>query len=411
MSAIAPDGGKLFSFHAPCPRGLEDALVDELRALGAGVERVVVAGVRFVADRETAWRVNLHSRIASRVLQQVAQAPYRSEDDLYRLARETPWELWHAPLATLRVDFNAVGSPLRSLQFAALRIKDGIVDRIREASGERPSVDTRRPERSVHLFVDAQQATLYLDWSGQPLFKRGWRVEGGDAPLKENLAAGLLATAHWQVQQPLLDPFCGSGTIAIEAADIASGLPAGRRRRFAFERFRGFDARRWQRLRDDAIAAAPALAARQGNAPILGSDISEAAVAFARQNLAASGLPATAVQWRQLDALHLTRPPGDGLIVTNPPYGERLDMKGRQSMADADRFWGEWGRVLKGGFAGWSACLFTSDLALPGRLRFKESRRTPLYNGAIECRLFRFDLYRGSRRADAAAPVQSTTQP
>jgi putative N6-adenine-specific DNA methylase len=380
-------------FFAPCPRGLEEALATELAALGADVLARIPGGVRFGGDAQVGYAANLHSRLASRVLQQVALADYRNEDDLYRIAHDTEWERWHDANATLRIDIDATGAGLRSLQFAMLRIKDGIVDRYRDRGGERPSIERIRPDRRVFAHVDAARCTLYLDWSGESLFKRGWRYDGAEAPLKENLAAGLLEVAGWKPGQPLFDPFCGSGTIVIEAAMKAAGVPPGATRPFAFERMRDFDRMTWQRMRRVTPAKAPA-------APLVfGSDVSEAAVAAARANLARSGVDPAWIQLRQLDVLHLDAAPAEaGLLLTNPPYGERLDMKGRQSLAHVARFWPEFATLLKQRFAGWTACLFTSDLDLPRHLRLKETRRTPLFNGSIECRLFRFEMYAGSAR-------------
>ncbi len=380
-------------FFAPCPRGLEQALASELSALGAQVLAQPSGGVRFEGDAHAGLLANLHSRIASRVLQEVASGPYRSEDDLYRLAHDTEWERWHDTQASLRIDLNATGAPLKSLQFATLRIKDGLVDRCRERTGERPSIERVRPARRIFAYLDAHRCTLYLDWSGESLFKRGWRREGFEAPLKENLAAGLLTLSGWQPGQALLDPFCGSGTIAIEAAMLAAGLPPGANRPFAFERMRDFDRGAWDRMRR-VTPRAP-----EATPTIFASDVSQAAVAACRANLQRSGLDPGWIRLRQLDVLHLeAAPAASGVLLTNPPYGERLDVKGRQSLAQADRFWPEFASLLKRQFAGWSACLFTSDLDLPGRLRLKPSRRTPLHNGALECRLFRFEMVAGSAR-------------
>ncbi|MFZ4756980.1 MAG: THUMP domain-containing class I SAM-dependent RNA methyltransferase [Burkholderiaceae bacterium] len=383
-------------FFAPCPRGLEVPLADELRGLGASVLESPPGGVAFEGDHEVGLAANLHSRIASRVLQQVAHGPYRSEDDLYALARETEWERWHAPLASLRIDTSSIGAPLRSLHFATLRIKDGLVDRLRERFGDRPSIERQRPDRRVFAFLDAHRCTLYLDWSGESLFKRGWRRDGVEAPMKENLAAGLLALSGWQPGMPLLDPFCGSGTIVVEAAMRAAGVPPGAHRRFAFERMKDFDRASWDRMRQVSARPAPAAPA------IFGSDVSEAAVAAARANLARCGADPGWVSLRQIDVLNLeAAPAASGLLLTNPPYGERLDMKGRESLTGAERFWPAFATLLKHTFPGWSACLFTTDPELPQLMRLKASKRTPLFNGALECRLFRFEMVAGSARKPA----------
>jgi len=383
-------------FFAPCPRGLEAVLADELRGLGATVRETPSGGVRFEGDSHVALMANLHSRIASRVLQQVAHGSYRGEDDLYRLSHETEWERWHDPLASLRVDTTAVGAPVRSLQFATLRIKDGIVDRARERAGDRPSIEKQRPDRRVFAFLDAGRCTLYLDWSGESLFKRGWRRDGVEAPMKENLAAGLLAIAGWQPGTALLDPFCGSGTIVVEAAMIAAGVPPGAHRPFAFERMRGFDRSAWERMRRVVPREAPAAAS------IFGSDVSEAAIAAARANLARCGADPRWVSLRQIDVLHLEAAPApSGLLLANPPYGERLDVKGRESLTGAERFWPAFATQLKQKFAGWSVALFTNDLEVPRMMRLKPSKRTPLFNGALECRLFRIEMVAGSARKDA----------
>ena len=391
----------LIRFFAPCPRGLEAPLATELRALGAGILGEPPGGVQFEGDIRIGLAANLHSRIASRILQQVASAPYSSEDDLYRIASETPWETWHEPMASLRIDISSSGSTLHSLQFATLRIKDGVVDRLRERYGERPSIERQRPDRRIFVFLDASQCTLYLDWSGESLFKRGWRRDGADAPLKENLAAGLLALSGWQPGMPLLDPFCGSGTIIIEAAMQAAGIAPGARRPFAFERMRGIDRNEWQRMRQMSPRPVPAAAT------LFGSDVSEAALAAARANLARSGVDPAWVQLRQRDVLGLDAAPADkGMLLANPPYGERLDIKGRQSFAQAAQFWPAFATLMKTQFAGWTVCLFTSDLELPGLLRLKASKRTPLFNGPLECRLFRFEMVAGSARTPKPQQVE-----
>ncbi|MEY3665185.1 MAG: hypothetical protein RLZZ153_1367 [Pseudomonadota bacterium] len=221
---------KELAYFAPCPRGLESLLATELAGLGASDVAATQGGVAFDAEPATAWLANLHSRLASRVLMRVGSGPYRDEDGLYKLARRIEWERWFDASFTLRVDVAAQRSPLRSLNFAALRIKDGIVDHFRASSGDRPSIDTREPDVRVHAFLQARSLAIYLDLSGEPLFKRGWRSEAGakgEAPLKENLAAGLLMLARWCPGEPLMDPFCGSGTLLIEAAQMQLGIAPG----------------------------------------------------------------------------------------------------------------------------------------------------------------------------------------
>ncbi len=243
------------AFFAVCPRGLETALSDELAAVGAQALRAEAGGVAFTGTLAVAYAANLHSRIASRILWQVGRRGYLSEQHLYDATQEVRWQDLMSAQQTLRVDVTASRSPLQSLEFAMLRIKDGIVDRLRELTGARPSIDRSNPDVRVFAYLDSSTVTLYVDLSGEPLFKRGWRADKGEAPLKENLAAGLLALSGWTPSTPLADLFCGSGTIVIEAASIAARRPPGLERHFAFERLKGFDSHAWRRLKDAARSA------------------------------------------------------------------------------------------------------------------------------------------------------------
>ncbi len=398
-------------YFAPCPRGLEQPLADELRALGAQVDATVAAGVAFSGDRALGYLANLHSRIASRILLHVGDARYHGDDDLYRLARRTEWERWFDPRHTLRVDLSAIRSPLRSLNFATLRIKDGIVDRARETSGDRPSIDTANPQVRVFGSLVERRVDLYVDLSGDALFKRGWRAareDHGEAPLKENLAAGLLALSGWTPDTPLYDPFCGSGTIVIEAAQRALAIAPGLSRGFGFERLRDFDAALWGRIRGDAVRAASAGAERAGSVGaasagtasagnaraalrIAASDTDPDALAQLRANAQRAGVGHAALHLSVVDAAH-ARAPFDtpGTIVTNPPYGERVAIAPAGREADA---WRAIGQNLRERFGGWSVWVLASDAALPAALTMKARRRVPLFNGAIECRLFGFDVF------------------
>ncbi len=394
-----------YSFFCPCPRGLEIALADELHEIAAQsptlkVHNSVPGGVHCSGTLQDAMRLNLHSRIASRVLLRIAQSGYINENDIYDLALGAPWEDWFDLEHTIRVDVNAIKSPLKSLEFATLRIKDGICDRFRDRVGQRPSVDTRSPDMRIWGFLDARTVTVYVDTSGESLFKRGWRLDTGDAPLRENLAAGLLRTAGWKPGTPLFDPMCGSGTLLIEAAQWLAGIPPGWTRPFAFEKFKSFRQAEWE-----AVRAAVKFSQLPTKPTIFGSDISGDMLVMARNNLERAGISFD-VPLKQIEAQEVKPPTGiPGLLIANPPYGERIDLRGDRSEepdALAIAFFSAFGSTLKQRFAGWTVCLFTADLTLPRMLRLKESKKTPFFNGAIECRLFRFEMVAGSNRRESA---------
>jgi putative N6-adenine-specific DNA methylase len=385
-------------FFAICPRGLEALLADELRRLDARDIRLDSGGVAFAGSLATAYAANLHSRMASRVLWQVGRRAYASEDDVYAATLAVGWERLLTAAQTLRVDVSASGSSLRSLEFAMLRIKDGVVDRLRERTGERPSIDRTQPDVRVFGYVDATHVTLYLDTSGEALFKRGWRADKGEAPLKENLAAGLLGLAGWTPATTLFDPFCGSGTIVIEAASIAARRAPGLARSFAFERLAGFDAAAWRALQAEARSSIDDSAAAQ----IVGHDISTRVIEQARINAARAGLQAWLddgrLQLAARDARQMTPPAAAGLLITNPPYGEQSAPRS----ASVPKMMGEIGDALKQRFSGWTAWLLTSDRELPRQMRLQETRKTVLFNGPLECRFFRFELVAGGYRPRAA---------
>jgi len=379
-------------FFAPCPRGLEVALSDELAQLNASGVRSTDGGVAFAGAIELAYHINLESRLASRVLWEVGRGTYRDERDIYRLASEIDWPQHFRADRTLRVDVAATRSPLKSLEFATLRIKDAVCDRHRAAGGARPSVSKERPDVRVHAYLSAGEMIFYLDTSGEALFKRGYRREASEAPLRENLAAGLLRIARWQPGTPLLDPLCGSGTIAIEAALMALDIAPGARRTFGFQKLSWYDGPTWQRIKQAAQ--------RRGKPPapenIHASDNEPAAISRCEANIAAAGV-AGAIIVRREDILTRSAPANAGVIVTNPPYGARL-----ADSAALAAFYPRLGDALKQHFAGWSAFLMSGDARLPKLIGLKASRRTPLYNGALECRLYEYRLVSGPLRARVA---------
>ena len=389
---------------------MEAALAEELGEIALTsttmkVHNQVPGGVHCSGDITDSYRVNLHSRIASRVLMRMAHQSYNNENDIYDLTLAQPWEDWFGVDHTIRVDVTAVKSPLRSLEFTTLKIKDAICDRFRDQFDKRPSVNTREPDMRIVGFLDARNFTIYLDTSGEALFKRGWREETGDAPLRENLAAGMLRVAGWKPGTILFDPMCGSGTILIEAAQMVQGIPPGASRRFAFENFNSFTPGPWQDMKNaikpNALPAEPT---------IFGSDISGDMVAMTRHNLKIAGIVFD-VPLKQIEAQEV-KPPTEqpGILLTNPPYGERIGVRG-DSTVPADEmmvsFYSALGTTLKQRFAGWTVFLFTADLSLPKLLRLKEARKTPFFNGALECRLFRFDMVAGYNRREEAKPKQA----
>ena len=335
---------------------------------------------------ETCYRVNLWSRIASRVLCEIGRTPYRSAEDLYRSALEMPWGEWFDAAQTIRVDVTASRSPLESVDFALLRIKDAVCDQFRARCGQRPSVDTRNPEVRIWTFVDEQHATFYLDTSSEPLFKRGYRRARQEAPLKENLAAGLIALTHWDsTREAFLDPMCGSGTIAVEAALIATRTAPGLFRGFGFEKLRGFKPTLWAELR----RAAQEVRQPAAGVPIVAADIRPALIEELRASLGPLGL-AEVVSTRAGPVESASAPAECGVWLTNPPYGVRMGEA--EALALMYR---QIGQRLKAGFAGWRCYFFSADRKIPGLLGLREARRTVLYNGALECRLFEFPIVSG----------------
>ena len=493
----------------PCAGGVETYLADEAAKIIGDSEAIQqqMGGVAVKASWRQALELNLHSRLASRVLVGVMQRPYRSEDDIYEAACDVAWEIWFTQKQTFKIDITATRSPLKSLNFAALRVKDAICDRFRHKTGERPSVDTQRPDVRVYVHLSAEHVSLYVDTSGEPLFKRGWRQDKGDAPLKETLAAAMLAASGWWDVKgrpaadgangasgtrvalvasaspasfpALYDPCCGSGTILIEAAQIALGIPSGSQRRFGFERLLPYQAHVWDAMKNEALSAVETgLKALNDTEKleIYGSDVAFRMVDFAQRNADLAGV-GDLIQLRGGDALE-RKPPCDvpsqgAMILTNPPYGERIEVAGvagassqnmrqdtRQSSHAAPRvhtirsqqtsrdltrdvprdefdrpiesnetteaniersprtpretaefnqeggdFFLQLSTHWKTHFDGWQAHLLVPDMKLPGKMRLKETRRVPLWNGPIECRLFRFDIQgRRTQLPEAAQP-------
>ena len=367
-------------------------MAGELGALGATDVAVVGGGVSFRGSAEICYAANFHSRIASRVLWKVAEYSYASEHDVYAAAHGVRWTELFDVGCSIRVNLTAIKSPLRSLEFATLRIKDAVCDVFRDATGQRPNVEKLAPDVRIHAFLEEKTGALYLDTSGEPLFKRGWRRAAVEAPLRENLAAGILMLSGWKFDEPLLDPMCGGGTLLIEAAAMALNEPPGAGRSFGFEKLAGFELKSWNRVRD---GRAPRNKLRP---QLFGSDIEQRAVESARKNLMIAGFY-DLVKLQRQDILKLEAPAPSGVMVANPPYGERLSDSERMAA-----FYPELGHALKRNFAGWRCHFFTADLRMAKLIRLAPSRRVPLFNGSLECRLFEYAIVAGSNRKERPGP-------
>jgi len=414
----------------PCAAGVEEYLAPEIlhiTGLPPGCITKQRGGVAVRSSLDHAMLLNLHSRLAQRVLVLVSYTEYRSEQDLYRAAMQVEWERWFTPRESIKVEVTAQHSPLTSLNFAALKVKDAVCDRFREvAGGVRPDVDTQWPDVRIYAHLTTDSCSLYIDTSGEPLFKRGWREDKGDAPLKETLAAAMIAASGWASGDadllPLYDPCCGSGTVVIEAAQIACNIAAGSLRRFAFEKYKPFRAQSWAAMKKEAADAVVKPDPGQ-KALIYGSDVSFRMVDFAERNAQRAGV-ADVIEFRGGDALQRMPPidvstTGGGVMLINPPYGERIGIGGvagegegarfgARELAQADDgvdFFNQLASHWKKNYSGWTAWMLTPDLKLPSKMRLKESRRVPMWNGPLECRLFKFDMVKGRLAPGGASPA------
>jgi 23S rRNA (guanine2445-N2)-methyltransferase / 23S rRNA (guanine2069-N7)-methyltransferase len=386
-------GAAVRDFFASCPKGLEYLLVDELKALGGADVREALAGVHFRGELAVGYAACLWSRLASRILMPLIEFAVEDADALYAGVRSIDWSGHLDVDATFAVD--AVGSThgVTHSQFAALRVKDAIVDQFRDSSGSRPSVDTEQPALRVNLVLRRGKAIVGIDLSGTPLHQRGYRRGKGIAPLKENLAAAMLLRAGWPVVYAggggLVDPLCGSGTLLIEAALMAADVAPGLRREyFGFFGWRGHDAALWKTLHDAAqVRATAGLQALK--AVFFGFDQDPAVLNEAKHNAQYAQLSGFIHHGRQsLEHLHrpheLDRP---GLLISNPPYGER--MGAGEPIAALYRLLGT---KLKAEFPGWHACVITSDEALGRAIGLRAEKKYKLFNGALECVLLLFEI-------------------
>jgi len=375
-------------YFASCPRGLETILLGELTALGAEDIKVVDGGVKFKSSTEVMYRANLTSRIATRILCRVANGNYKTEDDLYNAALNIKWANLFDVSHGIKVSTTGVKCPLKSLDFMTLRIKDAVCDQFRTQVNARPNVEIRDPDIRIHLYLEADYFDLYIDTSGQPLYQRGFRKSSVEAPIRENLAAGILALSGWKPGEPLLDPMCGSGTFLIEAAMISVNQAPGLKRSFGFENWSNFNSVRFENIKSEYQSNIKPVVFSH----IYGSDEDLRAIRVTKSNLEEAGLK-SAVELSCKSFNDIVAPTKGGVLITNPPYGVRIGED-----EDLAKAYPLWASTMKKKLSGWRTYFLTSDLRMPKLMRLSPSKKTPLYNGALDCRLFEIKMVAGSNR-------------
>jgi putative N6-adenine-specific DNA methylase len=390
--------GKPQPLTATCARGLEKVLADELRDLGVEAVAPDRGAVMFAGDLRTVFDVNLRLRTAMRVLVPLASGAVTTREDLYDLAASVPWEDILADGQTFAVEVVGKHRSFHRTTFAGQVVKDAMVDRLRKIRGRRPNVDRENPDVRLHLrLVDNGPLTLSLDSTGEPLSHRGYRPRGGPAPLAETLAAGILLLAGYDGSEPLIDPMCGTGTFAVEAALIATHTPPGLHRAFAFERWAVHDQLTFEEVQHEASHGH-----RDAPQPIIARDRADRALRATQRNLKAAWMDRW-VELEQRDALDLLLPWGSGgVIVANPPYGKR--------QGEVEKLFGlyrRFGDSLKKQATGATAWILAGEPRLAKVIGLKPSRRIPLFNGPIECRLLKFEMYEGTKKHKTALPSTS----
>jgi putative N6-adenine-specific DNA methylase len=375
-------------YFGSCPRGLEDIFLKELLSINATDLEKVDGGILFAGDHEVLYRANISSRIATRIMCLVKKGIYEKEEDIFQSALEINWDSWFDVNKTIKVTTTAIKCPLKSVDFMTLRIKDAICDFFREKFAKRPNVNIREPDIKVHLFLERNNFAIYLDASGDPLYQRGFRKASVEAPIKENLAAGIIKLSGWEPGQAFFDPMCGSGTFLIEAALIATNQPPGLKRDFGFMQWKNFDKLLFESLKKSYQN----MIIRQKFLRIYGSDKDLRAVRVSKKNLVLAGFENN-IQLACQEFNEIKPPLDEGVLVTNPPYGERIGED--EALNNA---YPEWARTLKQSFAGWRAYFLTNDFNMPKLMRLAPSKKTPLFNGALDCRLFEIKMVAGSNR-------------
>jgi putative N6-adenine-specific DNA methylase len=376
------------SLLAKCPAGLEEVLATELNDLGASKTEILFRAVAFEGDKRLLYAANYHCRTALRILLPVSRFSILTEQDLYTRIKAIRWEDYFSVSDTFAIDSTIVSSVFTHSHFVSQRVKDAIADRFREKTGQRPSVDIENPDFRINLHMNSNEVTVSFDSSGSSLHKRGYHVSNAEAPLSEVLAAGMILLSGWDGQSNFIDPMCGSGTLLTEAAMIAMNLPAGHfRESFGFMNWKDFDKPLWDDILDEAMDQQ-----RDINCMIRGSDISEKNLRSAMANLKQARLHKD-VSLETIPFQEVIPPPAPGVMITNPPYGERIRVE------DITALYQDLGNTLKRRFTGYQVWVISSDMRALKMIGLRPMKKHILFNGPLECRYAGFDLYDGSKKA------------
>jgi putative N6-adenine-specific DNA methylase len=389
---IHPMDNPQYSFQmiAKTSFGLEDLLASELEAIGAKKVHPGNRSVSFSGDNSILYKANLRLRTALRILKPIRKFRADNENDLYDEVQRINWSRYMDINDTLAVDSTVHSSYFTHSHFVALKVKDAIVDQFRKKSGKRPSVNLDNPTLRVHLHMAEKSCSISLDSSGSSLHLRGYRKEANEAPLNEVLAAGMILLSGWDKSSQFLDPMCGSGTLPIEAALIAGNIAPGKfRKQFGFMNWRDFERDTWEMIRQEAESEEQPISCK-----ITGSDISPEAIRISRQNLDRAALGGK-IQLKEGDFFQLPPPEGSGLILMNPPYGERLQPEDD----DINGFYRQIGDQLKQAYQGWDAWILSANKEAFKYLGLQTSKKRTLFNGPLECKFHKYSLYAGSRKA------------
>lgn len=361
--------------------GLEEVLISELEAIGAKEISKLKRAVKFFGNNETLYKANLLLRTAVRILKPIHLFRVRDEKDLYVRSKEIPWHDILSPNSTFMVSSTVNSENFNHANYVALKVKDAIVDKIRNKEGARPSIDKVNPDFSIHVHISHEDCEIYMDSSGDSLHKRGWRLAQTEAPLSEILAAGMIMLSGWDKDTDFLDPMCGSGTLPIEAAMIATNTPAGFFRDFAFQKWQDFDEIAWKKILDEAKSNII-----EPKCKIYGRDISPITLQITRKNIEKAGFDEL-ITVSKRDFFKDSHKEFQGTIIMNPPYGERLKID------DIIDFYRNIGDALKQHYKNSSAWVLSSDVDAIKNVGLKPSRKMQLFNGKLECKYHRFDLY------------------